>query len=550
MRKLFHSLIVQFKGFYKTLTPVKRASIVGSGLAILVTIFVMINMISTSEYQDFVKNVPAERLPLIVETLRKKNVPFSLRDDGSTIAIPRNLVPAMQMSLMAELGSTDIGTLGFEIFDKENLGTTSYTQRVNFQRGLQGELIRSINTLNAVKKSKVILALPTKKTFLEEEEKASASVILELHPGKTLSDEQIRGVIFLVANSVQGLDPDRVTVINSDGRVMSKNMSGSMGETSEFLEIQTKFEKEMENRVESILTKVVGNGNVIVRVNAKLNPRNIKTVEEIIDPDKTALRSTQAESENLDGSRTSPNGIPGARANLPGAETGGQVGLSQTVKKELTTSNYEIPKTTREFSELAGAVERLSVAVLVDGKWEVQTNADGKQEKAWVKRTPEELTQYENIVRNTIGFSQERNDSIKIENIQFRGEDFEEADKFLEQVYRKELFNYIIKWAMLGFLFALIFFVIVRPFMRWVTDSFQESVEDMLPKTIEELEELQTIDNSLPGMSSAMPKLSESIDPKKAESELLKERIVTLIEQDQEKAASAFGLWLVRKDNQ
>jgi flagellar M-ring protein FliF len=152
------------------------------------------------------------------------------------------------------------------------------------------------------------------------------------------------------------------------------------------------------------------------------------------------------------------------------------------------------------------------------------------------------------LVKNAIGYSQQRGDSVKIENIQFISEDFTESDKILTSLERRKLVHALFKWALLGFSLALFFFIVVRPFMQWITDSFQDSVEDMLPRTIEELEELQSVDNTLPGMSSALPVLEESIDPDKAESELLKDRIMNIMQGDEEKAQNAFGMWLVRKD--
>ena len=138
--------------------------------------------------------------------------------------------------------------------------------------------------------------------------------------------------------------------------------------------------------------------------------------------------------------------------------------------------------------------------------------------------------------------------SVKIENIKFVAEDFADADKILTSLERKKLLHSLFKWALLGFSLALFFFVVVRPFMQWITDSFQDSVEDMLPRTIEELEELHSVDNSLPGMSAALPVLEEAIDPDKAESELLKDRIMQILGNDEEKVANAYGMWLVRKD--
>ena len=451
------------------------------------------------------------------------------------------------MALMSEIGSGKIGTIGFELFDKQDFGTSSYAQRINYQRALQGELTRAINTLDAVKRSKIMLALPPKKTFLEEGGVATASVVVELHPGKSLSDDQVRGIRHLVGSSVEGLDPDKVTVVDSRGKMISRP-DGTAGGSGALAESKSKMEHDIEDRVESILAKVVGQGKVMVRVNAQLNHRNTQTMEESVDPEKTALLATQSEEEKLDGARTNPTGVPGSRANIPGAQETGQVGFQQNVSKELKTQNYVVPKTVRNVNEAAGGLERITVSVLVDGVTSSKTNDKGEVEEAWAPRTPEEVAKFESIVKNAIGFSEQRGDSVKIETMRFEKEDFSESEKWMTTLERKKLVNSIFKWLLLGGVLAAFFLLVIRPFMRWVTDSFQDSVDDLLPRTIEELEQLQSVDNSLPGMSSALPVLEESLDPDKAESELLRERIMTLMNKDEEKASGAFSLWLIRKD--
>src|SRR6185312_13557386 len=189
-----------------------------------------------------------------------------------------------------------------------------------------------------------------------------------------------------------------------------------------------------------------------------------------------------------------------------------------------------------------------SVAVLVDGVIKKVTDKDGNVTEQWLKRDPAEMKQLEQVIKGAIGFNAQRGDVVTVENIAFQKEDFSEAEHLLTTLERKKLLQSVTKWAVLSLVVALFFLVVVRPFMRWITDSFQDTVEDMLPKTIEELEELQSVDNSLPGMSGALPVLEESLDPNKAESELLKERIMNLMELDSEKAAGAFSLWLSRKD--
>jgi flagellar M-ring protein FliF len=549
LNKIIGGIIVQFREFFKNLGPTKRMSIVVVASIAAAVLVAMVFMLSGKDYVPLLTNIPSEQLTSIISKLNEKNIPFQIRDDSKTVAIPKEFLHSTQMSLMAEMGSSKIGNIGLELFEKQDFGANSYSQKINFQRALQGELMRAINTLTSVKQSKVILALPNKKTFLEEGGKPSASVVVELQNGKELGADQIRGIRFLVANAVENMDPDSVTVLDERGKILTRHSDGTTAGSSEIQELKAKIELDMASRIESILSKVVGQAKVIAKVNATLNQRITQSVEETVDPERTAIRSQQSEEESLDGARTNPVGIPGSRSNLPGAEDAGQVGFKQDVKKEIKTTNFEVPKTVRNIKEAAGGVERISVAVVVDGVLQTTTKEDGTSETKYIPRSAEELQKYETLVKSTIGFNSARGDSVKIENMQFQPEDFSESEKLLTNLERRKLLHALFKWALLGFSLALLFFIVIRPFMQWITDSFQDSVEEMLPRTIEELEELQSVDNSLPGMNSALPVLQESIDPEKAESELLKDRIVTLMQKDEEKAANAFGMWLVRKDD-
>lgn len=548
MQSLFKNILAQFRDFYKNLTPMKRMSMIAVAFLIFFTAVIMLFSAAGTDFAPVLTNIPADQTSVIVDRLQAKNIPYRIQDGGKTITVPKDLVASTQMALMSEVGSGKLGTLGLELFDKQDFGTSSYSQRINYQRALQGELVRAINTLDAVKRSKVMLALPPKATFLEEGGVPTASVVIELEPGKSLSDEQVRGISHLVASAVERLDPEKVTVVDSRGRMLSKNNSGAAGTSSALIELKTKMEQDIQDRVESILSKVVGQGKVIVRVNAELNNRQTQLMEESVDPEKTALLSTQSEEERLDGSRTNPTGVPGARANLPQAGENGQVGFSQNVAKEMKTQSFVVPKTVRNVTEAAGGVERVSVSVLVDGVMQNVKGEDGKESEQWQPRSAEEIAKFEAIVKSAVGFNEKRGDTIQIESMKFEKEDFSESERWMTTLERKKLLGMLFKWLLLGGVVTMFFLLVIRPFMRWVTDSFQDSVEDLLPRTIEELEELQSVDNSLPGMSSALPILEESLDPDKAESELLRERIMTLMEKDEEKAAGAFSLWLIRRD--
>ncbi len=548
MSKLFSGLVIQFRDFYKNLGPNKKISImIATGISI-VAVFVVIFMVSGKAYAPLFTNIPADQVPMLVEKLKQKNVSFTISEDGKSILVPKELLHSTQMAMMSEIGSSKVGNIGLEIFEKQDFGMNSYAQKINYQRALQGELMRAINTLTAVKQSKVILSLPNKKTFLEEGGKPTASVVVELFPGKILSPEQVRGIQYLIASSTEGLDAERVAVLDDRGKMLNRPGDTASSGSSDLLDLKQKIETDLEARIESILSKVVGNSKVIARVDASLNHKIVSSVEEAVDPEKTAIRSQQTEEEFLNGSRVNPAGVPGARSNLPGAEDAGQVGFKQDVKKELKTLNYDVPKTVRNVRESAGNLERLSVAVLVDGVPEKVKGENGAETIKWRPRSAEEIAKYESLVRNSIGFNNTRGDTIKIESIEFIPEDFSDSEKLLTSLERKKLLYALFRWALLGFSLALFFFIVVRPFMQWITDSFQDSVDDMLPRTLEELEQLQAVDHTLPGMSAALPVMEELIDPDKAESELLKDRIMSLMTNDEEKVGNAFGMWLIRRD--
>lgn len=548
MNRLVTGLVVQFREFFNNLGPTKRISVMVVALIAGLAVISVVLMLSGKEFAPLLTNIPSDQMPTIVQKLSEKNIPYTITENGKTIEIPKELLHSTQMTLMSEIGNSKMGNIGLEMFEKQDFGMNSYAQKINYQRAMQGELIRAINTLTAVKQSKVILALPNKKTFLEEGGKPSASVVIELHQGKELTTEQIRGIRYLVSNAIEGMDPDSVTVLDEKGKVLTRHNDGTTAGSSEILELKGRIEREYEGRIESILSKVVGQTKIVAKVDATLNNKVVSSVEELVDPEKTAIRAQQSEEESLDGSRVNPSGIPGSRSNLPGAEDAKQVGFKQDVKKEIKTTNFDVPKTVRNVKESAGSVEKISVAVVVDGTMQTTKNDKGEEETKWVPRTTEEIKKYEEIVKNAIGFNAARGDSVRIENIQFHPEDFSDAEKLLTNLERRKLLQALFKWALLAFSLALLFILIVRPFMQWITDSFQETVDEMLPRTIEELEELQSVDSTLPGMSAALPVLQESIDPDKAESELLKDRIMNLMQKDEEKAANAFGMWLVRKD--
>lgn len=546
MKGMFSVLIAQLRDFFKSLTPVKRMSVIAS-VAIAVAALITIGLMSTrQDYVALIKDIDPAQTSSVINVLETKKIPYHIVDSGRTILVPHSFLPSSQMIIMSEVGSEKLAQ-GLELFDKQSFGTTTYEQRIKYQRAIQGELMRSISTIESVSRAKVILAIPEKKVFADETALATASVVVELHPGKTLSEDQVRGITYLVANSVENMKSENVSVMDSRGRVLSKKNDESLGNSAELMDSRRKIENYFQERIEGLLAKVVGEGKVIARVSADLNNKQISKTEETVDPDKTAIKSSQTNQESVEGARSNPTGVAGARANLPGAAENGNVTFNQDVKKEANNVTYEVPKTITNIVESAGSINRLSIAVVVDGVVK-SVGAPGKETQQWQPRSPEEIARIESIVKNAIGFSDQRGDTVKIESFQFAKEDFTAVEEISSELYRQKMIRFALSWviAIIGLL--LVYLFVVRPFTAWLTDSFQESIDDMLPKTIEELEELQSVDTRLPGMNSVVPVLDAPIDPEKAESEILKERILGMVQEDEEKASGAFSLWLVRRD--
>ncbi len=244
MEKLFGGLVVQFQEFYKSIGPTKRVALTVSGLMIVVALGFVGFMASGKDYVILFKDIPAEQMSLMSSKLAAKNISYRIGEDGKSILVPNEFLHSTQMQLMSEVGSANMGTIGLELFDKTDFGINSYAQKVNYQRALQGELMRAINTLSAVKQSKVMLAIPQKKAIMEESIAPSASIVVSLHSGKTLTSDQVRGIRFLVSNAVEGMDADRVTIIDESGKMLSRKSDGAIGASSEILELKSQVENQ------------------------------------------------------------------------------------------------------------------------------------------------------------------------------------------------------------------------------------------------------------------------------------------------------------------
>jgi len=484
MFNFLKQLNIQFQTFLRGLSIGKRMFLLFLLGTVMIGSIVMIVLSQNANYQLLYANLTQEDASSIMLKLKEQKVPYRISGDGNSIMIPANYVYETRLQLASE-GLPQGGGIGYELFDKNTFGLTEFVQKLNYQRALQGELSRTINQIAEVDKSRVHLVMPEKTLFIEDQEEATASVLVKLHPGRKLKKEQIQGIVHLVASSVMGLKPQNITVVDQYGNILLGGESSFLGQLSNSqLEYQNNLERRLENRVQTILEKVVGKGRVIARVSTSLDFSQVEKTEERYDPESQVVRSQNSTEEKSSGKGPVPAGVPGVVSNLPGQQSQSfEQGTRSDFKKTNETINYEINKITERIVEPVVNVNRLSVAVLVDGKREL---VDGKEE--YLARTKEEIEKYENIVKSAIGYNEKRKDQVVVENIAFEKINLGEKDGLIEKVEQRRFYMSAIKYAGSALLVLLGFLFIIRPIMNSLATGMQKGPISQFPKTVGELE--------------------------------------------------------------
>ena len=401
----------------------------------------------------------------IVTELQTLNVPFELRGEGDTILVPRDQITTLRMNL-AGSGLPTKGQVGYEIFDQQGtLGATSFVQNINNVRALEGELARTIGSLARIKSSRVHLVLPERELFRRERKVPSASIVLSVRG--ELSAGEIRAIQHLVASAIEGLSPNRVSIVDDTGTLLASGTEdGAAGPLAgEAAEKTLGYENRVRTRVEDMLANVVGAGRARVEVTAEIDFNRSTVTSETFDPDGQVVRSTQlSENENL---ANGANAQVSVANELPGASlNNGAAGTSEQGKSSQEVTNYEISKKTETAVTEAGNIKRLSVAVVVDGIY----TTDPSGNTTYAPRNADEIGQLLTLVRSAVGYSAARGDSVEVINLQFAerpqaaiaGTD---ASQGLFDFTRDDLMNGAQMAVTLLIALALVFFV-MRPLLK------------------------------------------------------------------------------------
>ena len=356
-------------------------------------------------YGPLYTNLAPQDGSAVVKELEAAKIPYAITNGGTVIEVPRGVLYQTRLKLAGK-GIPAGGGVGFEIFEKNQFGASEFTQQVNYLRAQQGELSRTINSITAVQSSRIHLAIPSRTNFLGPEEKPSASVVVELRPGYHLSPDQVQGIVNLVAGSVPKLSSDKVTVIDGSGRPLKEIVTAvASTEAEKVAALKLKHETELQRRIETMLDPVLGAGKVIVRANVQISLQETLMTKEEFDPDNKVVRS-QRQSSDENGAK---GGNPGVQANLPGGDATKANDGGAKRSSEMTT--YEIGRTTSRIMEPRGQIQKLSVAVMVDGKYD---------NEKYLARSAAEMEIIKGIVKRAVGFDTDRGDEIEIANVPFK----------------------------------------------------------------------------------------------------------------------------------
>jgi flagellar M-ring protein FliF len=450
--------------------------------AALIGFFAFVIMrVTTPQMTTLFTDLSAEDSSGIIKDLERQAIPFELRNEGAVIMVPKDKVTRLRMKL-AEGGLPKGGGVGYEIFDKSDaLGTTSFVQNINHLRALEGELARTIRAIDRIQAARVHLVLPERPLFSRETPEPSASIVVRVRG--QLEPQQIRAIRHVVASAVSGLKPQRVSIVDEAGRLLADGATGEAdGAVAD--ERRAGFEKRMRNQVEAIVSSVVGAGRARVELSADFDYNKVTQTSDKFDPEGRVLRSSQTREESS--ATAENNGQVTVNNELPGNQR--QDGVTPVArdqsKKSEETNNYEISRTTKTEVTEAGRVNRISVAVLVDGSYA----KNEKGEMVYQERGKEQLDRIAALVRSAIGFDQKRGDQVEVVNLKFA--EAPAAIPIIEPTgllgmlqFTKDDVMYVIELAVMMLLGLVVLFLVIRPLVRRIlaAEAIAAPLEASLP---------------------------------------------------------------------
>jgi flagellar M-ring protein FliF len=497
------------KGFNDLLARLRanpRIPLIIAAAAAAAIVVALVLWAKAPDYRVLYNNLSDEDGGAIVTQLTQMNIPYRFEENGGALTVPAEKVHELRLRL-AQQGLPKGGAVGFELLDKEKFGISQFSEQVNYQRALEGELARTMETLGPVKSARVHLAMPKPTLFVREQKSPSASVTLNLQPGRALDEGQISAIVHMVSSSVAGLPPGNVTVVDQSGRLLTHSDAAGRDLNDAQLKYTTEVESRYQQRIEAILAPLVGSGNVHAQVTAQLDFDAREQTEEQYkpnsDPANAAIRSRQSSSSEQLGGQY-PGGVPGALSNQPapansapietpktntsGTNNNAAAANSGTATSTSTarampsnthhddTTNYELDRTIRHTKLNVGSVKRLSVAVVVNYRADDKGKAVALNEK--------QLKQIEDLTREAMGYSVDRGDSINVVNSPFTQSDVTGGDLpfWQQQSFFEQLMN-AGRWLLVALVAFVLYRKMVRPQLQRRQEMIKQAAEQAAAQT-------------------------------------------------------------------
>jgi flagellar M-ring protein FliF len=491
-----------------------------SGLAVLGFVS---TILSRPQYRPLFSNIKESDGAAIIAKLKEAKVPYQIEGDGTTISVPADKVHELTFQ-MAAAGLPEGGTTGFSIFDKTNFGMTEFSQKVNYQRAMQGELERTLSTVGEVAQARVHLALPEERLYEKDRQDPTASIMLTLKPGGALDEERVAGIVHLVSTAVEGLKPENITLMDNKGNLLnelpSKDGTAGPKENLKQMQLALNYEERIKHDAQTMLDQALGPGKSVVRVKATLDFSQHELEKETYQPQpqgqgKGVLASQQETTETYSGTGK-PGAAPGVSANLMGSNPGG-VGKADGYQRKETNSKWQVSKQIERLKDSPGKLTRLSVAVLLDGQYPAPRLQSMKQ-----------------MVSAAVGADATRGDMVSVDAMPFDNSVAVKQDTELKQTQKRDMIIYWVK-AGLAIVLALVFLLFVKGLTRKPA-TYEALAERALPA--------DTTTPVLEALDSAEPMLPDAVIPFMEDKE---QEILELAKENPAEAAQVMRTWLAER---
>ncbi len=438
---------------FRRYSPAQRAVLIVVFLLLLSITISLVVWANRPEYVNLFSDLDAKNASKIITDLQGSKVRYEIEDGGTTILVPKEVASELRLRFV-EAGYVGQTVSGYELFDDQKLGMTSFMQQLNMRRALEGELTKTISQFPGVERSRVHLVMPEGKLF-EKGESASASIVLSLTPGRYVGESQIKGIAALVANSVEGLNADAVVVVDTDGNLLTDGQDEEMatGASNSQWEMRHSIENKLESKVQRLLEGIVGPQNSMVEVSVDMNFEKLDRTQELFDPENVVVLSEERHAESSSNIDTSNN-------------------INTSHENENVVTNYEMNRTVEHFVANSGIVTKQTVAVLLNGGFKDVQNDAGETVKEYVPRSAKELSQIAALVKSAVGYSEERGDIVEVQNIKFDKSIVENDVEYFETIAAQELQAGLINKGLvvLGLLIA---FFVVRGLLKSVGNDIE-----------------------------------------------------------------------------